>query len=237
MSLTTTTISVAANDRPVRDGITDVAPMALGVVPFALVIGTAIAEHRAGLAGWAGSWLIFGGSAHLAVLRALDTSGAALAVLTGLLVNARLLVYSAALGQRWRDQPRWFRLVAGALVIDPTWALAIGRPPRSPSQERRWFLAAGLTLGIVWSTAMAIGVSFGGHLHLAAFDVVAPLCLVALVVPRLARADERPMIAAAALVAVATRHLPAGLGLLAAVVAGWAAGQLAERRAAQGGVR
>jgi predicted branched-subunit amino acid permease len=237
MSLTTTPPSVAAPDRPVREGVTAVAPMALGVVPFALVIGTAIADHRAGFAGWAGSWLIYGGSAHLAALRVLDTSGAAVAVLTGLLVNARLLVYSASLGQRWRHQPRWFRLIAATLVIDPTWALAMGRPPRSGSSERRWFFAAGLTLGMVWSATMAVGVLFGGHLHLAAFEVVAPLCLVALVAPRLVRADERPVIAVAAVVAVATRHLPAGTGLLAAVAAGWAAGELVERRSTRGAVR
>ena len=80
--------------------------------------------HGSPLAGWAGSWLIYGGSAHLATIRTLDEAGAVAAILTGLLINARLLVYSASLARRWREQPRWFRVVAAGLIIDPTWAAA-----------------------------------------------------------------------------------------------------------------
>ena len=74
-------------------------------MPFALVIGSAAADHGTPLAGWAGSWLIFGGSAHLAAIRTLDDAGAVAAILTGLLINARLLVYSASLARRWAGQP------------------------------------------------------------------------------------------------------------------------------------
>ena len=95
--------------------------------------------HGAPLAGWAGSWLIFGGSAHLAAIRTLDQAGAVAAILTGLLINARLLVYSASLARRWRGQPRWFRVAAAGLIIDPTWAAAerhagrLHRPRRAAS--------------------------------------------------------------------------------------------------------
>ena len=50
------------------------APIAVGLLPFALVIGTTVSESDAGLAGWAGSWLIFGGSAHLATMRVFNAS-------------------------------------------------------------------------------------------------------------------------------------------------------------------
>src|SRR5829696_6794379 len=75
----------------------------------ALVIGTIVAEHGDPLAGWAGSSLTFGGSAHLAAIRTLDDAGPVVAIFTGLLINARLLVYSASLARRWSDQPLWFR--------------------------------------------------------------------------------------------------------------------------------
>ncbi len=124
------------------------------------------ADHGAPVAGWAGSWLIYGGSAHLAALQTLDQSGAAAAILTGLLVNARLVVYSAALARRWPDQPRWFRFAAAGLIIDPTWAVAERHAESSadPAAQRRYFLAAGLTLGVGWSAAIAAGALLGARL-------------------------------------------------------------------------
>ena len=73
-----------------RDGALAMLPLLAAYVPFALVIGSVAADHGRPLAGWAGSWLIFGGSAHLAALRTLDQAGPVAAILTGLLVNARL---------------------------------------------------------------------------------------------------------------------------------------------------
>ena len=147
-----------------RSGALAMLPLLASYIPFALVIGSSAADHGAALAGWAGSFLIFGGSAHLAALRTLDQAGPLAAILTGLLVNARLLVYSTSLARRWPEQPGWFRVVAAGLIIDPTWAAAERHAGQctDPRQQRRYFLAAGLTLGAVWSGAMAVGAVDGG---------------------------------------------------------------------------
>ena len=50
-----------------RAGVVAMVPFVLGYAPFALVIGAAVAKSGDPLAGWSGSWLIYGGSAHLAV--------------------------------------------------------------------------------------------------------------------------------------------------------------------------
>lgn len=215
-----------------RAGAVAMLPLVAGYVPFALVIGAAVAHHGARLAGWAGSWLIFGGSAHLATIRTLEKSGAVAAVLTGLLINARLVVYSASLARRWIDQPRWFRVVGAALIIDPTWALAERHADRcaDPRAQRRYFLAAGLTLGIAWSLAIAVGIVVGSRLDWLDVDIVVPLCLVTLIGGGIRARTERCIIAVAASTAVLTRNLPSGTGLLLAVAAGVAAGGAMDRR-------
>ena len=110
------------------------------------------------LAGWSGSWLIYGGSAHLAVLRSLD-AGLLVAVVTGLLINARLLVYSASLARRWHDQPRWFRVVARRAHHRPD--VGGSRAPRRRRCIRRRpatvLPGAGVVLGVGWSTLIAVG--------------------------------------------------------------------------------
>jgi predicted branched-subunit amino acid permease len=207
-------------------------PLLAGYCPFALVIGAAIAAHGDRLAGWAGSWLIYGGSAHLAAIRTLDSAGPVIAVLTGLLINARLIIYSASLARRWPRQPRWFRFVAAGLIIDPTWALAEkhGEHCADLAAQRRYFVAAGLTLGLGWSGTIAVGVLAGGHLAWLDLDIVVPLCLLGLVGAGLRTRGARAVIVVAAAVAVLTAGWPAGSGLLAAVAAGTLTGLTCDRR-------
>jgi predicted branched-subunit amino acid permease len=182
--------------------------MVAGLAPFALVLGSEIAEHATPVAGWAGIWPIFSGSAHLIVLQVVDEGGGApLAIASGLLVNARVGVYSATLAARWRGQPSWFRVVAAALLIDPTWALAEERSsrPGSATDHRRYYLGAGLTLGAGWAMMVITGVLVG-HRFGEAFglDLAMPLCLVAMVGPRLGRRSDASVVATAGLVAAMT---------------------------------
>jgi predicted branched-subunit amino acid permease len=77
------------NEGAARHGVTAMAPFVVGYAPFALTVGAVVAGHGDRIAGWTGSWLIYGGSAHLSTLRTLDRSGLLLAILAGALVNAR----------------------------------------------------------------------------------------------------------------------------------------------------
>jgi predicted branched-subunit amino acid permease len=207
---------------PGRDGVVAMAPLVLAFAPFALVIGSSVASLDDPVAGWAGSWLIFGGSAHLAAVHGLLDGAPVLAVLTGLLVQVRLLVYGASVAPRWREQPRWFRAVAPALLIDPTWALADrhDQPDRSLVEQRRFFLAAGLTLGVAWSAMIAAGAVIGDRLPDVGLDLAAPLCLLALVGVRLRERRHRWAAISAAVVALVTSGWAAGTGMVVAIGAG-----------------
>jgi predicted branched-subunit amino acid permease len=208
-----------------RSGVLETLPFVVGYAPFALVIGAFAAEQGSPWQGWTGSWLVYGGSAHLATLQAVD-SGVLVAVATGLLVNARLVVYSASLAHRWRDQPVWFRAVAAALVIDPTWAIAQrhAETGASPREQRSYFLASGLTLGAGWSAVMAIGAIAGTRAAGLDLDVVVPVCLAALLGPALRDPVDRIAALAGAVTMVFTHGWPSGTGIVAAIAAGIAAG-------------
>jgi len=215
-------------------GARAVLPLLAGYVPFALVVGTVAGANGPPLAGWAGGWLIFGGSAQLATMRTLGTAGPAAAVFTGLLVNARLLAYSAGLARRWGDQPRWFRVAAAGLVIDPTWAVAerYAEGGAASDDQRHHFLGAGLTLAAGWSLAVGAGALLGARLGRLDLQIVVPLCLLALIGPQLRAARDRPVIAAAAIVALLTSAWPSGTGLLVAIAAGCGVGAIGPTRSA-----
>lgn len=212
-----------------RRGALDMAPLLVGYAPFAMIVGTAIAEHTDPAAGWAGIWLVLGGSAHLATLRALADGPAVLAAATGLLVNARLVVYSASLRPIWGRQPVWFRLVAAALLIDPTWAAAHSRAARSGTDRahRNYYLASAVVLSTGWclmiTAGMVVGSAWSAELGL---EVAVPLCLIVLVAPRLLDRSTRGTVAVAAVLAVVTNGAPGGVGTLLVIVAGGALGAL-----------
>ena len=68
-------------------------PMLVGYVSFGLVVGAALSRSQEPWAAWAGTDLIYGGSAHLTLIELLRTgSGLWAAAGAALLINARLLV-------------------------------------------------------------------------------------------------------------------------------------------------
>ena len=104
------------------EGARDMTPMVIGVVPFALAIGAAIGTSSVPLgAGLLSGPLILAGSAQILTLEMLDSGAPALVViLSAVLVNARILLYGAALAPWFADQPLRRRLLLAIPVIDQT---------------------------------------------------------------------------------------------------------------------
>lgn len=208
------------------------APMTLAYAPFALTIGAEIARHPDPVASWAGTLLIYGGSAQLAVVQLTGSGAVLVAVATGLLVHSRLFVYGLSVAPHWRTERSWFQVIAAATLIDPTWAVAMERfsagGDRSRAQAAHLGAVGALTVG--WVAMVTAGVVIGPTVTTGTgLELAAPLCVLTLVVPR---ATDRPGLAAAlvgATVGVAAAGFPAGTGLLLAIAAGTAAGTLAGR--------
>ena len=147
----------------VRRGVTDALPLFVPAVPFALVIGLAIVEADINLfSGWSGSWLIFGGAAQLTLVSLLGSGAAVLAAITAaLVVNARHLMYSAAMAPVFQKQPSWFRWVGPYVLIDQMFALTVIEADSDPDFFRTYYLAAGATFWTLWQITTALGIAIG----------------------------------------------------------------------------
>jgi predicted branched-subunit amino acid permease len=210
--------------------VRDTLPVAASIAPLALVIGATAARSGVPVAAdAAGAALVFAGAAHLAVLTTVAAgAGALTALAAAALINVRLLLYSASIEPRFRRQPRWFRWLGPALLIDQTYLLATARDDLAePARFRRYWLCAGGLLMGCWVATVALGSVLGPLLPEGVpLDAAAVAVLVGMLAPRV-KALRPAAVAVTALLAAAL--LPGGLGLLVAIVAGAVVGVALDR--------
>ena len=213
-------------------GVRDMLPLMAPAIPFGLVIGVAVSgsDLVPDLAGWLSSSLIFGGAAQLTTIGLLaDGAAVGAAILAGLTVNARHVMYSAGLVDRFRSQPRWFRWFGPYLMIDQAFALGVTHED-TPAGWRAYYLGAGLFAWVSWQIVTGAGVVLGAGADLG-IDIafVVPALFLGLLVPNLTR---RPAVVAAVVGAVVTAALwqiPNRGGMIVGGVAGVVAGYLTDR--------
>ncbi|MCD2195376.1 AzlC family ABC transporter permease [Actinomycetospora endophytica] len=218
----------------VRHGCRDAAAVVLAYVPFGVTLGATLARTGVNpLTAWASSPLMFGGAAQLLSVQLLDAGANAIVVILGaLVVNARMLLYSASLAPHAGDWPARWRWAGAYLLADPVYAVAVARfsrPDRGGDGRVRltYYLAVGLTFWVGWMGLTGAGALLAGVLPASlSLELAAPLTFLLLLLPMLA---DRAAYAAAAVgggVAVLASGLPLGLGLLLGAAAGVTAGGL-----------
>jgi predicted branched-subunit amino acid permease len=214
-------------------GMRAMLPMLASVAPFGLVLGVTMgASHISPAAAWSTSWLIYGGSAQLATINALNQGASAIVVLAGVLaINARLALYSSALAPYWRGASRGWRALAAYLVIDPSFLVGIAGYTKRRSAGHAYFMGGAVILWVFWQLTILAGLSLGtavpDDLQL---DFIVPLYLLALIVPDATTASIRIGALAAAVVSVAASFAPFNLGLSLGILAGIAAGLIVKER-------
>jgi 4-azaleucine resistance transporter AzlC len=205
-----------------RRGFWALAPLWLGVVPFALAY--AITARSAGLSlieTQALSALVFAGSAQFSAvgLFAVGAAGAEI-VLTTLLLNVRHLLYGVALGRTFhlgrRERP-----VVAFFLTDEAFGVA------SAAEGERSFpflLGVELSLFATWNLATLAGFLLGSAIPDPAglgVDLVFPLAFLALLVPLVrTRVELAVAVSSGALAYLLARELPGGLPVLVTGVGG-----------------
>lgn len=223
---------MAFSKRGFLAGVSDVAPMLLGVAPFGMITGvTAAGVGVPATETLAMSALVFAGASQLAGLALLaQGAGFWVIVLTTFMINLRMAMYSASLAP-WLERLRpSTRLGMAYLMTDQAYAFSVLRYPRESEDfpRRDYYLGVALPLWALWMAATATGVLLGTQVPASwQLDFAIPLTFLALLAPAV---NDRPSLAAALVggsFALALEPLPYNLGLIVGAVAGIAAGTAA----------
>lgn len=216
------------NQSDLRRGAVDAAPLLLGVVPFGLVAGIAAVEAGLDLPlAVAMSVVVFAGASQLAALELLGRDAPiAVVVVTAVVINLRMLMYSASIAPYFRALPARWRAGLAYLLTDQAYALSVANYRSEGSTDRAaYYLGVAGTLWVVWQAATAAGALLGTGVPDAwGLEFAVPLVFLALLVPAV---EDRATAAAAVFgggIAVAGAGLPLNLGLLVGATVGVLAG-------------
>jgi len=216
------------------NGLAAIAPLLLGVVPFATVVGVLAANSVIGpVPAWATGFIIFAGAAQLVTLELFESSAAAAVIIaTALVINLRHMMYSAALADSFRPFPTSWRYGLPYLMTDQAFALSITQfeDHQDPVYRRWYFFGTGIGLWVPWQMGMTAGAVLGTQVPESwSLDFAVPLVFLVLVV--LAVKNTPTLVAAivGGVAAVVGIDIPYNLGLIAAASLGVAAGVFAER--------
>lgn len=164
---------------PFLRGVRDAAPIMLGFIPFALVLGAQASQKgMTPIEVPLMTGLNFGGGSEFAAV-ALWTSPPHLALIAAvtLLINCRHILMGAALVPYFKGQPLRRVLPALFFLCDEVWALALAEGRRAGRIDLRYYMGAALTLYGTWVICTAAGAVVGpvfGDITQYGFDMAFP---------------------------------------------------------------
>ncbi len=157
---------------------------------------------------------------------------AAVIIATGLVINARHVMYSAALAPHFSEFPLSWRLAGPYILTDQAFAISITRYENvaEPHYKRWFFFGAGMTLWALWQTTTTLGVLLGAQVPSSwNLDFAIPLVFISLLIPTVRTRPALVAAVVAGVLAVVARDMPNATGLLVAAAAGIAAGVVTEK--------
>ena len=215
------------------EGVRDIAPMILGIVPFGMVCGVgAIAAGASPIAAVAMSMIMFSGAAQIVATQLL-VAGAPFAVilLSCLVVSLRLLMYSAAMAPYLRPLDHRWRNLLSFVLTDQAFAGTIQRFRDSDDLRANasYFLGSGALLWVIWQLATILGIVAGQVIPASwQLEFVVPLCFLAVLAPMLRDRVSILVFAVSAIAVIALDAMPLRLSMICGGLLGIGAGILAD---------
>lgn len=218
-------------------GAKAIMPVLVALLPFGLAFGaTALGNGLSALEALAMSVFVFAGAAQLATIPLLSAGASvAVVVLTVLVVNLRMTLYSASMAPHFGHLSAGWKGLLSYLLTDQAYAATITRFDAGKSEEpdKRWYyLGTALSIWVTWQAATMLGVFLGAWVSGGySLDFVLPLIFIALALPAIKDRTTGAAALSAGVAAVFVAGLPLNLGLIAAALVGVLGGLVAENAA------
>lgn len=173
-----------------RQGFRSILPIISGIIPFGAVMGSAFAE--ANLSFWQAALMdtvVYAGAAQLASVDLMKINAAAFVVVgTGLVINSRFLLYSAAMAPYLKDSGFWTKFFASLTLTDQSYAAFTANHDKLKTDRAvvEFYVGSAVCMLLTWHLSVLAGFIFGNFAPASwSLDYAVPLSFVALLIPTL----------------------------------------------------
>lgn len=194
-------------------------PIIPGVIPFGLIMGTVAVE--AGLNNIQIAQLnlfVFAGASQLAAVDLLTNSVSAfIIILTGLIINLRFILYSAAFAPIVKNSSFLVKSMTAYFLTDQSYAVSVAKDNEFSSDKERlhFFFGNAICMSLFWHVSVAFGVLFGNFAPKSlSLDFAVPLSFMALTIPTLISIKHLYVALTSTVLACVFYTLPFNLGLM-----------------------
>ena len=216
-------------------GFRDCSPFIAVVVPFSTLFGAVARDAGLDiLQVMSMAVLVIAGASQFTALALLqDHAPVLVALIAALAVNLRMALYSAALVPHVGNAPLGTRALMAYLMVDQAFAVAVKtyeeRPQMTRPEKVSYYFGVMAVICPFWYLCTLLGAVIGNAIPAElSLDFAAPVCFIALAAPLLRSLPHVLAALVAIVAAILFSGFPAGLGLLAAALAGIVAGAQAE---------
>ena len=208
---------------PYRRGFKSMLPIVPGIIPFGAVMGTVSADaHLSFFQTVSMNFIVFAGASQLAAVDLMNQQAAVIVVLaTGLIINLRFLLYSAALSPIVQQESFFTKFICAFCTTDQSYAVMSAEQDRFRSNREavEFYLGSCLCMMIAWQGSVIAGYIFGNFAPKSlSLEYAIPLSFVALVMPTLKNKKYVAVAVFSSIVSLLLYKMPFKTGLIATAV-------------------
>ena len=168
------------------EGIIDVSPLMIPVVPFGLIFGVlAIDIGFSPLQTMGMSIIIFGGASQIILLQLFSGGASSLVIISSVgAVNSRHLLYGAVVSEHLSDLKIIWKIIISYFLVDQAFARSNEYFKNNKDKNKYLHLiGGGITCWIIWQTTTFLGIVLGSFIpEKLGLSFAVPLTFLALLV-------------------------------------------------------
>lgn len=200
-------------------------PIAPGIIPFGAVMGTVSADAQMSfLETVLMNVFVFAGASQIAAVELMKHQAAIwVVVATGLIINLRFLLYSAALSPVVQQESFLRKLFSAFCVTDQSYAVMSAHQDkfRTNAEAVQFYIGSCICMLMTWHSAVIAGFIFGNFAPKAiSLDYAIPISFVALLIPTLKNYKYILVAVFSSVVSLLLHNLPFRTGLMATALLG-----------------
>ena len=206
------------------------------ITPFGLLFGVVATEAGFSLIqAMSMSVLVIAGAAQFASVQLLvDGAPVFVAILTGLAVNLRMVMYSASLTPHIGKALTWQKVLMAYFMLDQSYGVSIEKYERSPemslNEKFTYFFGVISAIAPFWYAFSLIGALLGSAIPPEyALDFAIPITFIAIIAPSLRSLPHLAAAVVSVVVSLALAWMPYNLWLMVAAVLAMITGAQVEK--------